>query len=92
MYDKMIPVMQRILSEIRDKVTTSPKRAILENDVVIHPIPLISTSWNWNDYYFNLSQNGLDQTSCFIEDHPDNSNALSLFNQYINHGHNELDK
>ena len=92
MYGKMIPTMQKILGEIRDLITTTPKRVILENDVIIHPTPSTSKSWNWNDYYFNLSLNGLDQTSCFIEDHPNNSNALSLFNQYISHGHNELDK
>jgi len=96
MYDKMIPVMQRVLAEIRDKVTTQAGRTNLETLYTMRPTamtnPSISTPWNWNDYYFNLSLDGLHNTSSFIADHPANSDAFSLYDQYVKAGRIELDR
>ena len=44
MYNKMIPTMQKVLSEIRDLVTTATKRAVLENEITMHPTPLRKVS------------------------------------------------
>jgi hypothetical protein len=85
--------MQKILGEIRDKVTTEPKRAALEQ-YTMHPTlnPFTSTKFNWPDFYKYISLSGLDETSCFKQDFPDNSDAQSLLNQYISAGKIELDR
>ncbi|MBL0738950.1 hypothetical protein JI750_18795 [Flavobacterium sp. GN10] len=93
MYNRMIPTMQTVLSEIRDLVTTIPKRILLE-DYTMYPTtnPLTSTKFNWSDFYKYLSLNGLNETSCFKEDFPEGSDALSLLNQYVRSGKIELDR
>lgn len=93
MYDKMIPTMQKVLSEIRDLVTTLPKRITLEQ-YTMHPTlsPMISSPFNWLDYYRNLSLSGLDETNCFKKDFPNPSDALRLHQNYIDAGKNELDR
>ena len=50
MYNQMIPTMQKVLSEIRDSVTTITGRNVLDNEVTMHPTtnPLTSTSWIWS--------------------------------------------
>ncbi|MGZ9676958.1 hypothetical protein [Flavobacterium sp. GNP001] len=52
MYDKMIPTMQKVLGEIRDLVTTEPKRNILET-YKMYPTanPLPSTPFSWIEFY-----------------------------------------
>jgi hypothetical protein len=96
MYNNMVPTMQKVLGEIRDFVTTEPRRAVLENDYTMRPTaitnPSVSTPWIWNEYYKSISINGLEETSCYKEDFPKNSNQWSLLGQYINYGHKELDK
>jgi hypothetical protein len=94
MYNQMIPTMKKVLVEIRDLVTTAPKRAVLENEITMHPTqnPMTSTSWNWFDYYRYLSLNGLQETSCFIQDFPFPSDKYDLYKQYITAGSNELDR
>ncbi|MFV8357939.1 hypothetical protein ACNQGB_17360, partial [Flavobacterium sp. XS1P32] len=93
MYNKMIPTMQKVLGEIRDLVTTEPKRTILEA-YTMHPTtnPLTSTSFNWLDFYKNLSLSGLNDTSGFKQDLPNPSDALRLHQNYIDAGKNELDR
>jgi hypothetical protein len=93
MYNRMIPTMQTVLSEIRDLVTTTPKRANLEQ-YTMHPTqnPLTSTEFNWNDYYRCVILNGLQETNCFIQDFPFPSDMYDLYKQYINAGNNELDR
>ncbi|RTY65518.1 hypothetical protein [Flavobacterium sp. LB2P53] len=93
MYGKMIPTMQKVLGEIRDLVTTGPKRTILEA-YTMHPTtnPMTSTSFNWLDFYKYISLSGLNETSCFKVDFPKDTDAQSLLNQYINAGKIELDR
>lgn len=93
MYDHMVPTMQKILSEIRDLVTTQPKRVNLE-EYTMHPTqnPLTSAKFNWNEYYKFISMSGLQETSCFIEDFPKGSDLFDLLTQYINAGKKELDR
>ena len=93
MYGKMIPTMQKVLGEVRDLVTTEPKRTILEA-YTMHPTtnPLTSTSFNWLDFYKNLSLSGLNDTSGFKQDLPNPSDALRLHQNYIDAGKNELDR
>jgi hypothetical protein len=90
----MLPTMQKVLGEIRDLVTNQSGRTILETLYTMHPTisPLTSTPWIWNEYYKSISINGLEETSCYKEDFPKNSNQWSLLGQYINYGHKELDK
>lgn len=93
MYNKMIPTMKTVLSEIRDLVTSSSKRSILEQ-YTMHPTqnPLTSTPFSWLDYYKYISLNGLQETTCFIQDFPFPSDRYDLYKQYINAGNNELDR
>lgn len=96
MYNNMVPTMQKVLGEIRDLVTTQARRTILEKEYIMRPMaitnPSISTPWIWNEYYKSISINGLEESSCYKEYFPKNSNQWSLLGQYINYGHKELDK
>ena len=94
MYGKMIPTMQKVLGEIRDLVTTAPKRTVLEKQYTMHPTtsPLTSTPWSWNEYYKYLSLKGLEEANCFKVDFPDHSDALRLYTTYTNAGRDELDR
>lgn len=94
MYNRMIPTMQTVLSEIRDLVTTEKGRNVLDNEITMHPTqnPLTSTSWIWNDFYKYLSIKGLEEANCFKIDFPKNSDQWNLLSKYIEYGHNELDK
>ena len=60
----------------------------------MHPTlnPFTSTPFNWPDFYKYIGLSGLDETSCFKQDFPNNSDALSLLNQYIKGGKRELDR
>ncbi|RKR04686.1 hypothetical protein C8C83_4019 [Flavobacterium sp. 90] len=94
MFDKMIPTMQKVLSEIRDLVTTQRGRNVLDKEVTMHPTqnPLTSTSWIWSEYYKYLSIKGLEEATSFKKDFPNPSDQLDLFIDYLRHGKNELDR
>lgn len=93
MYNNMVPIMQKVLGEIRDLVTTASKRAVLET-YTMHPTanPLTSTPFNWQEFYKYLSYSGLDETFGFKNDFPLNSDLLRLNRNYIDAGKNELDR
>lgn len=92
MYNQMIPTMQKVLYDIRDFVTTSEKRNVLETQYTMHPTtnPLTSTSWIWSEYFKFLCINGLEETTCFVRDFPKFSDQLNLLGKYIEYGHKEL--
>lgn len=91
MYGMMIPTMQKVLSEIRDLVTTSAGRIEVEKRTM-HPNikPMTSTPWIWNEYYKNLSLKGLDETNCFKVDFSLQSDQWKLFVKYVEYGHEDL--
>ena len=91
MYNKMIPTMQKVLSEIRDEVTTDAGRAEVEKRTM-HPtiIPLTSTPWIWSEYYKYISINGLEEATCFKIYFPLDSDQWKLLTKYIEYGHNDL--
>ncbi|WP_035647478.1 chitin binding peritrophin-A domain-containing protein [Flavobacterium sp. ASV13] len=91
MYGRMIPIMQNVLSEIRDFVTTPENRNKVEQRTM-HPTinPLTSTPWDWNEYYKYLSLKGLDEAYCFLFDYPKNSDQWNLLGNYVNYGHEDL--
>lgn len=91
MYDKMIPTMQKVLGEIRDLVTTPEGRALVEQRTM-HPtlMPLTSTPWNWTDYYKYVSINGFEETDCFKEDFPVDTDQWKLYIKYVEYGHDDL--
>jgi hypothetical protein len=91
MYNHMIPTMQKILSEIRDSVTTQVGRSKAEERTMYTTLtPLTSTDWNWYEYYKYVSLKGLDETSCFKVDFPKYSDQWNLLGNYINYGHDDL--
>ena len=93
MYNNMVPTMQKVLGEIRDFVTTAPKRAVIET-YTMHPTinPITSTPFNWAEFYKFISYSGLDEASCFKEYVLKDPNLLSLFDQYVKAGRRELDR
>ncbi|MBP4139479.1 hypothetical protein [Flavobacterium geliluteum] len=93
MYNNMIPTMQKILSEIRDLVTTQRGRTEVES-LTMHPTlePLTSISWDWNEYYKYISLKGLDKIILFQNDFPILSDKLRLYSNYISYGAQELDR
>lgn len=93
MFSHMVPILQNILSQMLNVLTTLPSRTEVEN-LTMHPTinPLTSASWNWTTYFSYLSLQGLDATTGYQNEYPQGSNLLSLFNQYSGYGHLYLDK
>jgi hypothetical protein len=63
----MLPILENILSEVKDTLVTSQNNVEILNDVVVH-IPnnnSPATPFVWADYYHNLSLNGLQNCSFF---------------------------
>jgi hypothetical protein len=66
-YNYILPTMEQILSDVKDTLVTSLNNIEMLNDVSVH-IPLDSSpssAFVWNDYYHNLSLNGLQNCSFF---------------------------
>ena len=84
--------MQKVLSEIRDLVTTAENKFKLETLYTMYPKtkPLTSTPWIWNEYYKFISLNELEEASCFKIDYPRFSDQWNLFTKYLEYGHKEL--
>ena len=93
MYNRMVPTMQQVLSEIRDLVTTEVRRADVA-DLKIYTKSDLSAFeiWNWNNYYKYISINGLEEANCYKTDFPNPSDSLFLLGNYINSGRTRLDK
>ena len=94
MYNNLLPVMAKVLTEIRDLVTTQAGRTVLETVYTMRPTaitnPSASTPWIWNEYYKYISINGLEETSFYKEDFPKDTDQLYLLSKYIEYGHKEL--
>lgn len=93
MYNKMIPTMQKVLSEIRDLVTT-PAGRLEVADLKIYSKTDNSTFeiWNWSNYYRFISLKGLDKTSSFKKDFPTTSDEFYFWDKYVKGGRTWLDK
>ena len=93
MYKNMVPTMQKILAEIRDSVTSSTTRATVES-IRLQPNfysnPIKTTLWNWNDYFYYLSLNGLQDTEAFKISFPANTDQFELLLEYNFFGHKHL--
>lgn len=61
MANKFMPVMQDILSEVRDLATTSNERSSLEN------YNYAGTPFSWDELYKNMSLEGLNSTTYYGE-------------------------
>ena len=93
MYNHMRPTMQKILGEIRDRVTTPATRAVVEAirlQPTFYTNPQNTTPWNWNDYFYYLSLDGLHNTEGFIKDFPKNTDQYELLMEYLFFGHKNL--
>jgi hypothetical protein len=93
MYNHMRPTMQKILGEIRDLVTTPATRAVVEAirlQNTFYSNPQNTTPWNWNDYFYYLSLDGLQNTEGFIKDFPKNTDQYELLMEYLFFGHKNL--
>jgi len=63
----MLPTMVTILSQVKDTLVTPTNNLEMLNEVSVH-IPFNSspsTAFVWNNYYYNLSLNGLQNCSFF---------------------------
>ena len=93
MFSHMIPTMQKILEEIRDKVTTEPRRTDVSDLKIYTKVDKSAFEiWNWNNFYKFMSTKELEEVNCYKDDYPDPSDALFLRGQYITYGHTRLDK
>jgi hypothetical protein len=94
MYNNMLPVMVKVLTEIRDLVTTQAGRTVLETLYTMRPTAITnqsaSTPWIWNEYYKYISINGLEESSFYKEGFPKDTDQLYLLSKYIEYGHKEL--
>jgi len=75
MYNKMIPTMVNVLSQIKDLLVTPANNLEMKDNVYVH-IPFNyspSTHFDWNDYYHNLALAGLQSCAFF-------KNEIGTFN------------
>ncbi|AOC95375.1 hypothetical protein BB050_02261 [Flavobacterium anhuiense] len=64
-YNYMIPTMEKVLAEIKDKLI-SPAESTFLQELVFHPeSPTIDVKFNWNDFYKNLVLGGLQDCEFF---------------------------
>ena len=69
----MMNTMQTIFSEVKNLLISPEENVEIEN-LTLHinqnttPITNVSTPWNWNDFYENLSLNGLQNCSAFASE------------------------
>jgi hypothetical protein len=93
MYKNMVPTMQKILTEIRDSVTSSTTRATVES-IRLQPNfytnPKNTILWNWNSYFYYLSLKGLQDTEAFKISFPANTDKFELLLEYNFFGHKHL--
>ena len=93
MYDHMIPTMQKVLGEIRDFVTTEPRRTDVSDLKVYTKMDKSAFEiWDWNNFYTSISVKGLEEANCYILYYPKDSNALFTLRQYHDFGKTWLDK
>nr|WP_315153887.1 hypothetical protein [uncultured Flavobacterium sp.] len=93
MYNNMLPVMTKVLTDIRDLVTSEPRRVDVSDLKIYTKVDKSAFEiWNWTNYYECISINGLEEANFYKVDYPNPSDALFLWNQYINYGHARLDK
>lgn len=102
-YNYMLPIMGTILSEVKDSIVTPTNNLVMLSDIVVH-IPYNNspaTPFIWNDYYHNLSLNGLQNCSFFQNEIGTiqvvngvpipiitiNQTLMQSFIQYISRGH-----
>ncbi|CAH0337136.1 hypothetical protein FVB9288_02880 [Flavobacterium sp. CECT 9288] len=93
MYKNMVPTIQKILAEIRDAVTSSTTRATVES-IRLQPNfytnPKSTTLWKWDDYFYYLSLNGLQDTEAFKISFPAKTDQFELLLEYTAFGHKHL--
>ena len=93
MYNNMIPTMQKVLGEIRDFVTTEPRRIDVSDLKIYTKIDKSAFEiWDWNNFYKFISVKGLEEANFYKKDYPDQSDALFLMGQYVTYGAARLDK
>ena len=93
MYKNMLPIMSKILAEIRDLVTYQAGRSEVESLIMIPTkTPLTREKWIWSNFYKFISINGLDETTFFTNDFPQDSDSYNFYTQYNTYGHEHLNK
>lgn len=91
----MVPLMQNILTQLRDTLTTKTSRQAAEAllfNAQLYSNPRNIISWDWVDYFYYLSLVGLQETSGFKEKFPNPSDSFELFLEYVTWGHDKLVK
>lgn len=92
MFDIMTPVLETILYQLVNNLTTAEKRILVQNMPLYQNIEqTISVDWNWNTYSRFLGLLGLQESLGFTIEFPIGSDKRFLFTQYINTGHINLD-
>ena len=93
MYNHMIPTMKKVLGEIKDLLTTLATRAVVEK-IRLQPNfytnPQNTDLWDWNDYFYYLSLEGLHNTEGFIKEFPNKTDQYELLMEYLFFGHKNL--
>ncbi|MCA0350239.1 MAG: hypothetical protein LCH35_13380, partial [Bacteroidetes bacterium] len=65
MLDYLTPTFINILNEVKGLLISQNHTQQLNNQVYYYPNSNLSESFNWNDFFYNLSLNGLNNTSAF---------------------------
>lgn len=102
-YNYMLPTMQTILSEVKDLLVSPTDNAGML-DLSMHiPLGAPTTPFNWNEFYKNLSLNGLQECTFFKNEigtfNVDGSDGIIVdkskmdsYNQYNKYSNDYLNK
>ncbi|MBW1657773.1 hypothetical protein [Flavobacterium quisquiliarum] len=64
-YNYMLPTMEKVLAEIKDKLVSTAESTFLQ-DLVFHPeSPSVDVKFTWTDFYHNLALSGLQDCTFF---------------------------
>ncbi|AZJ33448.1 hypothetical protein SAMN05444344_0757 [Tenacibaculum mesophilum] len=81
MFNYLVGTLAPILAEVKDDVIPASQITYVENNP--DPVLGIMTDWNWNDFFYNLSLEGLHNTEAFKNKIEKDSRKKALFEHYI---------
>lgn len=83
MFDYLAPTLSQILADVRDDVIPANQITRMENESLYidgNDIP-----FSWDDFFYNLSLEGLHNTESFKNEIENNANKYDAFKEYVNY-------
>ncbi len=82
MFDYLIPTMQNVLDEIKDDLLSTDLQSFAEEHTFSNLEPMINETWNWDNCFYNIILNGLENTYGFTNEIENNAINHYLYENY----------